>query len=83
MNKLSILLILAFIFCLISCEKIFIQPSVENTNTSIFDYVWEYTKDHYCCFDTQQVDWDNVYQAYSSRVNDDITQDSLSLVLFG
>lgn len=81
MNKLAVFLIFSLIFCFISCEKIFIQPSVENTNTDTFDYVWEYTKHHYCCFDTQEVDWDSVYQTYSPRVNDDISSDSLRLLL--
>jgi len=81
MNKLAIFSILTFIFSFTSCEKLFIQPSIENTNTGIFDYVWQYTKHHYCCFDMQQIDWDDVYQTYSYQVNDDITKDSLLTVL--
>jgi len=75
------LYLLCFVCLLTSCEKLLIKPDTENTATGIFTQAWQYTKSHYCCFDSKQVDWDNVYQTYSARVDDGMDTDSLHLVI--
>jgi len=81
MNKLHILLFAFALTCIAGCEKLLIEPSVENTNQGIFDYTWEYTQQHYCCFDMKQIDWNTVYDAYANRVNEDIGEDSLAQII--
>lgn len=77
-NKIPIL-ILILVATQISCEKIlFGEP--QTNNTAVFEEIWEYIDDYYCCHEFVSVDWDSIYQVYSVRVDDDM-QSAAFLVL--
>jgi len=63
------------------CERLLVRPSLENSNTAIFEYVWKATNDSYCCFDIKDVNWDSVYQNYAPMINDDMQEDEFMGIL--
>lgn len=78
-----------FIACIIaaagllnlSCEKIFMEKETESTPTATFDYLWNKVDRQYAFFDIKNVDWQQVYTEYRPLINDNMSDDSLFLVL--
>jgi hypothetical protein len=60
----------------VSCEKPFLEP-VKDTPRENFESLWKNYDLHYSGFVIKDVDWDSIYDAYSARINDDITDDQL------
>lgn len=65
-----------------SCEGFLIEDDPENTNRSNFEYLWKECDEKYSFFEYKGIDWDAVYQRYSPRVNNNISQDSFFRVMF-
>lgn len=42
-----------------------------------FDALWKILDEHYCFFQEKNVDWDEVYQRYSARIEDEMTSRQL------
>lgn len=74
------LLATTLLFC--SCETLFLTEEVENTDRANFEFLWQECDEKYAFFAYKNVDWDSVYDAYSPRVRNGITQDSLFRVLW-
>jgi len=73
MRKLNIILILLFalIITQMSCKKIlFGEPNIGNS--FVFEQIWQYIDDYYCCHEFVSVNWDSIYQVYDERVDDDM-----------
>lgn len=65
-----------------SCERIFIEPDLASKNPrENFDYLWNECNEKYAYFDLKQLDWDAVYQEYSTKIYDDMSEDSLFNVM--
>lgn len=75
---LSLLLVLL----LSGCEELFLLEEAENTDRANFEYLWQECNEKYAFFEYKNVDWDSVYDAYSPRVRDGISPDSLFRVLW-
>ena len=69
-------IILFFITCFVfaSCVE---TESFENNPKGNFDALWKIMDQRYCFFEYKDVDWDDVYVKYSSRVTDNMGRDSL------
>lgn len=65
-------IIIVFIFS--SCEKTLFEPPLESNHKTVFDYTWQYTKDHYCGLHLTNVDWDSVYQIYAPQVDNNMDE---------
>ena len=75
--KYSILCILCF-FCSPGCIEI---KEFENSPRGNFEALWKIMDEQYCFFEYKEIDWQNVYHAYSSRINDQMGNEALFLVL--
>jgi len=64
------ILFTSFLLVISACEKLLIQPT--EGNKEMFEYVWNYTKSYYCCFDKKEIDWEDIYQIYAPQVSDDM-----------
>lgn len=82
--KCVLLCSLLFSHCsfLISCID---EVERDNTPTGNFEALWQIMDEHYCFFDYKQheygLDWNEVYQKYKARVNDNMNEDQLFEVL--
>jgi len=76
-----IILPILFSILLGGCEKLFIQPEIGNTNTEIFDYIWKYTDEYYCCFHVKDINWDSIYQQYEPMIDDEMNGDEFTNIL--
>ncbi len=81
--KKIILSLISFILLLTitSCEQIIFSQDPETGPTATFEYLWNKVDKQYAYFDVKNVDWDEIYTEYSARINDDMTDDSLFIVL--
>jgi len=62
------------IITITSCEKILFGDDSHLTNKAIFERIWQFTNDNYCCFETAEVDWDEVYELYAPQVDDSMDE---------
>jgi len=44
------------------------------TNTATFERIWQFTNDNYCCFETAEVDWDEIYDLYAPQIDDSMDE---------
>ena len=45
-----------------------------------FEALWSILDEHYCLFDSKNVDWDKVHDTYSRRISDRMTREELFIV---
>lgn len=62
-----------FLF-LVSCEKLFLGETIENTKTNNFEVLWNDFNDHYGRFKYKNIDWDSVYTVYRPQVNESLSE---------
>ncbi len=78
-NKYLILLIFPLLF---SCEKIMFDKNLSSINPQEnFDYLWTECDEKYSYFEVKNIDWNNVYDKYSTSIYDGMSDDSLFNVL--
>ena len=70
------------LFCLLalafaSCERIVSDQDAPNNPVNVFEYLWNKVDTQYAFFDIKGVDWDSIHEVYRSKVNDDMSDDSL------
>jgi hypothetical protein len=63
---------------LVSCREEF---SEETDPRTVFETVWNTIDKKYCFFEEKDVDWNEVYNRYSSRVDDHTSSDSLFYII--
>ena len=66
-----------FVLSLISCEKVFFEPTPENNPEAIFEDFWTTYNNEYANFEERGVDWDAIYTQYRPQVNLNTTDDEL------
>ena len=64
-----------------SCEKMFMDDDMESTPTATFEYLWQQIDERYSQFDVKNLDWQAVHDMLAPRVSDDMSDDSLFVVL--
>lgn len=68
-----------FCWCLLAgCEM---QNEFSESPHQNFEALWKIMDEHYCFFEYKEVDWDAVYQEYSGRIEESMTQFELFYVL--
>ena len=60
-----------------ACEKSFLGEDEQNSNTNVFEILWNDLDKHYSLFTVRNTDWDMLYQTYRPQVNDNISGDEL------
>ncbi len=73
-------LIIFFVLCIVfsSC---FEEDKYENSKKGNFEALWKILDEKYCFFSYKEIDWDEVYQRYSDRISENMTNDALFAVL--
>lgn len=75
MKKILLILLMPVILC--SCHEI---EEWDNDPKGNFDALWTILDEHYCFFDEKGVDWNAVYNRYSGKISNGMTQEELFLV---
>ncbi|MDR2085826.1 MAG: S41 family peptidase, partial [Dysgonamonadaceae bacterium] len=73
--------LLPFALCpifLFSCVEI--EKYADNPRGN-FEALWTIMDEHYCFFEYKKIDWDNIHSAYSQRISNDMSQESLFMLL--
>jgi len=68
-------IILSFICILYS--SCFHEDTFENTKRGNFEALWKILDEKYCFFEYKNIDWDEVYQRYSARIDENMDNDAL------
>ncbi len=64
-----------------SCEKIVFEKETGKTQIDTFEYLWNEVDRKYAFLDYKNVDWDSIYSVYSPMVSNDISDDSLFVIM--
>lgn len=80
MKKPLLILICLSALAFASCERAFMEADVDDTPTSVFNYLWDKVDQQYAFFDIKGVDWDSVRDVYRPLVNDDMSDEELFAV---
>ncbi|NRB61831.1 MAG: S41 family peptidase [Saprospiraceae bacterium] len=67
---------------LASCEVLFFEEELADEARNNFEYLWQQCDENYSFFEYKNVNWDSVYDAYSPRVANGMSADSLFRVLW-
>ncbi|MCK5816473.1 MAG: S41 family peptidase [Candidatus Marinimicrobia bacterium] len=65
----------------VSCENIAFSPEPVSDPISTFEYLWDKVDQQYAYFDVKNVDWDDIYLEYGSKIHTDLSDDSLFFYL--
>ncbi|MBN2273262.1 MAG: S41 family peptidase [Bacteroidales bacterium] len=66
---------------ILSCEKIFLDDSPENTPMATFEVCWKELDEHYAYFTMKNIHWDSLYHVYKALIYDQMEQYELWDVL--
>lgn len=75
---LIILIIIPFVLLFSSC---FHEEEFSNTKHGNFEALWKIMDERYCFFDYKGIDWDEVYQRYSERIDEQMPNQAFFDVL--
>ena len=70
--KVNYILIIIFLLFCYSCEKLFMEPDSPSDPEAIFEEIWTFTDTHYSFFEYKNVDWDEVYDDYRPKIDEDM-----------
>ena len=80
--KRHLLLLLALIPFLISCEAALFEEGLASTDPNAnFEYLWKQCNEKYAYFKLKNIDWDAIKIEYAAMLYEDMPQDSLFNVL--
>ena len=84
MIRIKLILSASTLLFMSSCEKILFEEDLVSTNPhENFEYLWNECNEKYAYFDLKGVDWDAIKTAYSSKIYQGMSEDSLFNVLGG
>jgi hypothetical protein len=69
---------LFFLLTFSSCVEI---EEYENNVRGNFEALWKIMDEHYCFFEYKEIDWNRIHSEYERRINDDMSQESLFMLL--
>lgn len=78
--KVFSLVLLPSVF-LLSCNRLVLKKDMKNTPTQCFNSMWQTINDNYAFFEYKNINWSRVYDRFSPKISDTISQDSLFSVL--
>jgi len=77
-NLLRISACVCMLWLFVSCVKI---EDYSDTPHGNFEALWKIMDEHYCFFDYKEIDWNKIYREYSPRVSDEMSDESLFMLL--
>ena len=76
------LLTIVSAFSLLSCDRLLFEEEMASKNPrDNFEYLWKQCNDKYSFFTLKKINWDEIKIKYSSKIYEDMSQDSLFNVL--
>ncbi len=74
----AVVLFLTLPFLLTSCYR---EDKMDNTPYGNFEALWKILDEGYCYFDYKEIDWDAIYDEYSQKITNRMSQEELFEVL--
>jgi len=68
--------------CFTNCQQESLNVPEEVKYTDLFEEIWQYTGEHYCCFDMKGVPWHAVYTYSSPSISDDMSEEQFKSVIY-
>lgn len=81
MPKLKITYWLTTLTILTSCEKLIIEKDEVNTPLNNFELLWDKVDRNYSFLEYKNIDWDSIYSVYRPKINNDLTDRELFVIL--
>ena len=75
-------IVIAILLVCSSCTKVFIGDDIKSTPQKNFDYLWTTLDQKYSFFEYKNIDWDEVYVRYNSKISANMSDDRLFEVFF-
>ena len=75
MKKKTILILVLPLF--FACERAWIDENNSSAARENFNELWKQADENYAFFDYKNVDWNSVYNIYSSQVSDGMSEEDL------
>lgn len=75
-------IVIALLLVCTSCTKVFIGDDIKSTPQKNFDYLWNTLDQKYSFFEYKNIDWDEVYVRYKSKISDNMSDDKLFEIFF-
>ncbi len=75
------LFMIVLIFIGTSCEKILMEEEPANDPVTNFEYLWKTADEKYSFFEYKGIDWNEIYNTYRPKVNNDMSDYELFDVL--
>lgn len=79
-REIKYILIVLFLSVLFGCEDA-AHMNFDNNPRGNFDALWTIMDRNYCFFEYKKIDWDTVYDKYSTRVTADMGNDALFKIM--
>ena len=76
LNRVLLICLVSLLFS--ACVEI---EKYDNTPRGNFETLWRVMDEHYCFFEYKEVDWSDIYDKYSKRIDDNMNQESLFMLL--
>lgn len=78
----KIFALIGFILISTGCSEMFLGEDVKSTPRENFKYLWNVLDQKYSFFSYKNIDWNQIYEKYNSRISDDMTDVELFNELF-
>src|SRR6056297_3292582 len=82
MNKYILFLYGLMFVAITTCENAVMEGDPTENRKENFDYLWEQVNEKYSYFDVKNVDWDEIYTEYSTRVDESVNDEQFFDLLF-
>lgn len=76
-----LVIITVFSLLLSSCERAFLPENPSNSPQGNFDQLWQTFDTKYTYFSLKNLDWDSIYQVYSSQIDNNTTDEELFQIM--
>ncbi|MBN1339108.1 MAG: S41 family peptidase [Bacteroidales bacterium] len=80
-TSLNFVLVLTFALILSSCEKLLLEKETDDTPVENFTLLWQTANDKYSFFNYKGIEWEQIYEDYRPRVQDDMNDYELFTLL--
>ncbi|RKY54621.1 MAG: peptidase S41 [Candidatus Neomarinimicrobiota bacterium] len=81
MKKIIFTCLIITLMIFTSCERLVFSPDPPSDPMTTFQYLWDKVDQQYAYFDVKNVDWDDIYLEYGSKIHADLSDDSLFFYL--
>ena len=81
MKKILFICLITTLLIFTSCEKLIFSADPPSDPRTTFQYLWDKVDQQYAYFDVKNVNWDDIYIEYGSKIRAGLSDDSLFFYL--